>query len=349
MSVKHETFACRKPQAAGVNAMHRMKTRAHISAFIVLVAFISWATPSPSQPSAQSWPQRTVKFLVPLGPSSGADITARLMADQLTKRWNQPVVVENRPGADGIVALTAFLANPDDHTLLFTPTGTFTTHPFFHDTLTYKQSDLVPIARVTNTIISIAVPAAQKLGAIADLVMLARSQPGKLNWASVTGSTDLIFSGFLKAEGLSMAKVPYRDNVQAVNDLVERRIEVFLSALVSVRSQAAAGKVKMLAVTNSERAPVVPDVPTVREAGYPALQFDGLVGLFAAPGMPIDVRTRIATDTLAVAADPAFVGRVAATGQVVSPGTAAEFATSIEEQRAKFAAIARGLGGNPRR
>ena len=199
--------------------MHRMKICAHISAFIVLAAFISLATLSQAQPSAQSWPQRTVKFLVPLGPSSGADITARLLADQLTKRWNQPVVVENRPGADGIVALTAFLANPDDHTLLFTPTGTFATHPFLHDALTYSQSDLVPVARVTNTLISIAVPAAQKIGALAELIMLARSQPGKLNWASVTGSTDLIFSGFLKGEGLSMAKVPYRDNVQSVNDL----------------------------------------------------------------------------------------------------------------------------------
>jgi tripartite-type tricarboxylate transporter receptor subunit TctC len=326
-----------------------MKICAHASAFIVLAAFISLATLSQAQPSAQSWPRRTVKFLVPLGPSSGADITARLLADQLTKRWNQPVVVENRPGADGIVALTAFLANPDDHTLLFAPTGTFATHPFFHDALTYNQSDLVPVARVTNTLISIAVPAAHKLGALAELIMLARSQPGKLNWASVTGSTDLIFSGFLKGEGLSMAKVPYRDNVQAVNDLVEGRIDVFLSALVSVRSQVAAGKVKMLAVTNSERAAVVPDVPTVREAGYPALQFDGLVGLFAAPGMPINARTRIASDTLAVAAEPAIAERVAATGQIVSPGTAAEFAASIEEQRAKFAAIARALGGNPRR
>ena len=325
--------------------MHRMKIGAHVSAFILLAALVSFATLSRAQPSAETWPQRSVKFIVPLGPSSGADITARLLAAQLSKRWNQPVVIENRPGADGIVALTAFLANPDDHTLLFTPTGTFTTHPFLHDTLTYNQSDLVPVARVTNTLISIAVSASQKLESLSELIMLIRSKPGKLNWASVTGSTDLIFSGFLKGEGLSMAKVPYRDNVQAVNDLVEGRIEVFLSALVSVRSQVAAGKVKMLAVTNSERAPVVPDVPTVREAGYPALQFDGLVGLFAAPGMPINVQTRIASDTLAVAAEPVFAERVAATGQIVSPGNPAEFAASIEEQRAKFATIARAIGG----
>jgi tripartite-type tricarboxylate transporter receptor subunit TctC len=162
-----------------------MKMHAPVSAFVVLAAVTSLATLTQAQPTSQSWPQRTVKFLVPLGPSSGADITARLPADRLTKRWNQAVVVENRPGADGIVALTAFLANSDDHTLLFTPTGTFTTHPFFHDTLTYNQSDLVPVARVTNTLISITVPATQKLGSLTELITLVRSQPGTLNWARV--------------------------------------------------------------------------------------------------------------------------------------------------------------------
>jgi len=325
-----------------------MKACALASAFLVSAVLTSFATLSQAQSSAKTWPQRPVKFIVPLGPSSGADITARLVAAQLAKRWGQPVVVENRPGADGIVALTSFLANPDDHTLLFTPTGTFTTHPFLHDSLTYNQNDLVPIARVTNTLISIAVPSSLKLQSLAELIALSRSQPGKLNWASVTGSTDLIFAGFLKGEGLSMTKVPYRDNVQAVNDLIEGRIEVFLSALVSVRSQVAAGKVKMLAVTNGERAPVVPDIPTVREAGFPALQFDGLVGLFAATGMPSDVRERIASDTVAVATEPAIAERVAGTGQIVSPGTSAQFAASIEEQRAKFAAIGKALGGKLR-
>ena len=293
--------------------------------------------------TAQTWPQRAIKVMVPIGPGSGADITARLLADQLSKRWGQPVVVENRPGADGTIALTAFMASPDDHALLFTPTGTFTTHPFLYDKLSYDPHELMPIARVTNTIISIAVPAGRNFGALADLVEDVRARPGKRHWASVTGSTDLTFLGFLHDTGLSMVRVPYRDPVQAVNDLAEARIDAFLSALVTVRSQAEAGKVKILAVTNGERAPAAPDVPTAVEAGYPALQLDGLVGLFATSRLPGEIREQIAADVQAVVSDPALATRMAATGQIVNPGTPAQFAASIEEQRAKFAGIAKML------
>ncbi len=312
-----------------------VKTLACLGAVVCLLS----GAPS----TAQTWPQRPIKVMVPIGPGSGADITARLLADQLSKRWGQPVVVENRPGADGTIALTAFLASPDDHALLFTPTGTFTTHPFLYDKLSYDPHELMPIARVTNTIISIAVPAGRNFGSLADLVEDVRAGPGKLHWASVTGSTDLTFLGFLHDAGLSMVRVPYRDPVQAVNDLAEARIEVFLSALVTVRSQVEAGKVKILAVTNGERAPAAPDVPTAAEAGYPALQLDGLVGLFATSRLPGEIRERIAADVQAVVSDPALATRVAATGQIVNPGTPAQFAASIEEQRAKFAGIAKML------
>jgi len=324
--------------------MDAMKKLARVGAVIVLSALALSGTPS----VAQTWPQRTVKFMVPLGAGSGTDVSARLLADHLTKRWGQPVVVENRPGADGIIGLIAFLAGGDDHTLFFTPTGTFTVHPFLHDKLSYDQRDLVPIARVTNTVLSIAVPTSLKVGSLAELVALVRSEPGKLHWATVTGSTEFIFAGFLKGAGLSMVKVPYRDTVQAVNDLAEGRIEVFLSALITVRPQVEAGKVKLLAVTNRERAAVAPGVPTVMEAGYPALVFDGLVGLFGTQGMSIELRERIAADVRGVVADPAVATRLAATGQIVSPGMPAEFAASIEEQRAKFAAIAQALGIKPK-
>src|SRR5262249_21806142 len=178
---------------------------------------------------------------------------------------------------------------------------------------------------------------------LADLLALVRMQPGHHHWASVTGATDLIFSGFLKSTGLNMVRVPYRDSVQAINDLSEGRIQVFLSALVTVRPQVAGGRVRMLAVTNRERTPMAPHVPTVSEAGYPALECAGLVGVFAPGGMPVAWRERIAADVRAVVVDPAIAPRVAATGQIVSPGTPAEFTAEINEQRARFAAIAKGL------
>jgi tripartite-type tricarboxylate transporter receptor subunit TctC len=179
-------------------------------------------------------------------------------------------------------------------------------------------------------------------------VALARAQPGKLNWAGVTGALDFLFAGFLKSAGLTMTKVPYRNPVEAANDLAEGRVQVYQSALAIVRPQLQAGKVKLLAVTNSVRAPGAPAVPTVKEAGYPELTLDGLAGFFGPPDMPMALRERIAADVRAVvAADPIIGTRLADTGQILNVGGPAEFGAATDEQRAKIAAIAKDLGTKP--
>ena len=202
----------------------RLTMRCLIAAALVLCAAlcgearISWA--------AADWPTRPVRFIVTLGAGSGADIGARLFADRLSQRWGQPVVVENRPGGDGIVAINAFVGAHDDHVLLFSPTASFTAHPFLHDHLPYKSGDLVPIARVSNTVIAIAVPTSLGVNSLSELVALARSEPGKLNWAGVTGALDFMFAGWLKQEGLNISKVAYKNPVDAANDLAEGRVQV---------------------------------------------------------------------------------------------------------------------------
>jgi tripartite-type tricarboxylate transporter receptor subunit TctC len=293
---------------------------------------------------AQTWPQRPVKFLVTLGPGSGIDIGTRLLADQLSKRWGQPVVVENRPGGDGLVAISAMVTAHDDHVLLASPTSSFTAHPFVYKNVPYKPEDLQPIARVSNTIIVIAVPADLPVQSLAELVALARAQPGKLNWAGTTGAIDFLVAAFLRKAGLSLSKVPYRNQVEAANDLAAGRIQFNETAYAIVRPQLQAGKVKLLAVTNSVRAPVLPDVPTATEAGYPDLALDGLVGFFGPPGMPLPLREHIADDVEAVGADPAIATRLNDTGQLPNFGGPAEFHAAIEQQRARVAAAAKELG-----
>ena len=308
----------------------------------LLVAFMLATAPS----AAQTWPQRPVKFIIPLGPGSGVDITARLFADKLSAKWGQPVVVENRPGGDAFVAITSVISAHDDHVLLFAPATSFTAHPLLHAKLPYDINELAPIARVTNTIVVLAVPASLNVNSLAELVALVRAQPDKLNWATATGANDLLLAGFLKSEKLNMAKVPYRDTVQAINDLAEGRIHAYIAALAIVRPQVQAGKVKLLTIINRQRAPGV-DIPTSTEAGFPALTLDGLVGLLGPREMTNEVRERIAADVRAVAADPAFVERLGSTGQIVSPGSPSEFAAAIEEQRAIVAAIGKTLGIQP--
>jgi tripartite-type tricarboxylate transporter receptor subunit TctC len=296
--------------------------------------------------AAAAWPTRPVKFILTLGAGSGSDIGARLFADRLSRKWGQPVIVENRPGGDGLVAINAFVSAHDDHVLLFAPSSSFTAHPFLHDKLPYKPSDLLPIVRVSNTFIVIAVPKELKIDTLADLVKRARAEPGKLNWAGVTGALDFIFAGWLKDSGLQITKVPYRNPVDAAKDLGENRVQVYESALAIVQPQLDSGKIALLAVTNTQRTPAQPNVPTVQEAGFPALTIDGLVGLFGPPGMPLDLRKRITSD-FAAAADATIKDRLALTGQILNIGGPEQFATSIEDQRAKVAKFAAALGIKP--
>jgi tripartite-type tricarboxylate transporter receptor subunit TctC len=292
------------------------------------------------------WPTRPVRFILTLGAGSGSDIGARLLADRLSQRWGQPVIVENRPGGDAIVAINAFVTAHDDHVLLFSPTSSFTAHAYLHDNLPYQPSDLVPITRVSNTIITISVPASLNVNSLKELAAMARAEPGKLNWAGVTGALDFVFAGWLKQEGLNINKVPYRNPVDAANDLAEGRVQVYEAALAIVRPQLESGKIKLLAVTNSVRAPTQPNLPTVAEAGYPALTIDGLVGLFGPTGMPLDLRQRITADIRAVV-DPTIEDRLTITGQLANLGGPEEFGKSIDEQRAKIADFAKQLGINP--
>ncbi len=303
----------------------------------------SLASPS----AAQTWPQRSVRFLVSLGPGSGADIGARVLADRLTTKWKQPVVVENRPGGDAVVAITAFIGAKDDHTLLYTPTSSFTAHPFQHAKLAYDPGALGPIARISNTLVGLVTTPALKIDSVKELIAQIKAKPNTFNYATATGMTDLIYEGYFKSAGLNITRVPYKDTVQATTDLGEGRIQAYVGALAIVQPHVQSGRARLIAITNSERAPTQKDIPTVTEAGFPDLTFDGLIGLFGPRDMPQSVRDRIAADIKEVVADPAVASKLTATGQVISPGTSSEFATSIEGQRAKLAAIAKRLAIKP--
>jgi tripartite-type tricarboxylate transporter receptor subunit TctC len=311
--------------------------RLFLLAAITLLGNLQSLTSAP----AQIYPTRTVRFIVPFGAASGTDITARLFADRLAARWGKPVLVENRPGGDGLVAI-----GNDDHTLLFAPVGTFTVHPYEHEKLPYDvERDLLPIASVSTIILAVSASASLKVHSLGELVALARAQPGKLNAAAANGNADFLLFGFLKSSGLQLAKVPYRDILQAPNDLAEGRIQVLMTSFAVVQPQMQAGKVRVLAVTSRKRAPTAPEVPTVKEAGYPALELESLVGLFGPRGMPGELRERIAVVLGEVAAaDPVIAARLAVTGQIINVRGPAEFAVAIEQQRAKLAETAKILG-----
>lgn len=296
---------------------------------------------------AQTWPQRPVRFIVSLGPGSGADIAARLIADKLTAKWKQPVVIENRPGGDAVIAINAFIGAKDDHVLLYSPTSSFTAHPFLMAKMPYDPADLGPIVRVSNTLVGFVVTPSLKVDTVKDFVAQVKAQPGKLNYATATGMTDVIYDGYFKTAGLDITRVPYRDVVGPITDVGEGRIHAYIGALAIVQPHIQSGRVKLIAITNSQRAPTQQDTPTVTEAGFPDMTFDGLIGLFGPRDMAQAVRDRIAADVKEAVSDPAITARLTATGQVVSPGTGAEFKKEMDGQSAKLGAIVKRLGVKP--
>jgi tripartite-type tricarboxylate transporter receptor subunit TctC len=301
--------------------------------------------------SAQNYPTRAVKFILPFGAGSGTDIAARVVGDRLAARWNQPVVIENRPGGDSMVSINAFISANDDHTLLWMPVGNFAVHPFDHEKLPYDADrDLMPIANVTTLSLSASVPTALNVNTLKEFVELARKQPGKFNAAAASGAADFFLGGLIQSNKLDIAKVPYRDIMQGPADLGENRLQLLFSSITIVQPLAQAGKVKILASTGTQRTPNSADVPTMREAGFPEYEWDSLGGLFGPKTMPMALRERIADDVRAVvASDPAITARLQATGQQASVRGPAEFAAGIKKMQDQLAGIAQTTGRKPAR
>jgi tripartite-type tricarboxylate transporter receptor subunit TctC len=296
----------------------------------------------------QNWPTRVVRFIVPFGPGAGADIGARLFAEKLQVKWRQPVVIENKPGSDGIVAIQAFLGANDDHVLMFGPSGGFVVHPFMYTKLPYNQADLIPIARVSNTILAVAVKKDAPYNNIKEFTEAARAAPGTFNSGLVQGITELTFWGYQHHEKLQITQVPYRDVNLAPVELGEGRIQVVMSALAVVQPQWRAGRIKLIAVTTKNRVKAAPEVPTAREQGYPSLEIEGMAGLFGIRSMSEQLKEKIAADVREVTADGSISERLETTGQIVNLGGPKEFESSIAEQSANVAAVVKAIDFKPK-
>src|SRR6476620_8198811 len=315
-------------------------------ATVVAIALLALVSAMPAQ--AQSWPTRPVKFIVPFGPGAGADIGGRLFAEKLSERWGQPVVIENKPGGDSIVAIQAFLSANDDHVLLFGPSGNFTVHPFNYSKLSYNPADLIPIARASNTLLAAAVKSDAPYKNVKEFTEAVRASPGTFNYGAVPGITEFTFWGYVYHEKLTLTQVPYRDINVAPVDLGEGRIQMVMASYAIVQPQVNAGRIKLFVVNNKTRIAPAPDMPTAREQGYPSLEMAGLVGLFRLKTMPDALKEKIAADFRAVAEDGSIAERLKATGQAINVGGPKEFAESIDEQRRNVAATAKAIDYKPK-
>ena len=288
------------------------------------------------------WPERQVKLIVTFPPGSASDAAARIFADALGRKWGKPVVVEDRPGAEGTIGVGSFVASRDDHTLLYTVAGSITVAPMLVEKLPYDVNhDLVPISATTAIVLTLAVSNQLSVNSIPELIAALRANPEKYSWTSGPTLPRYIFSSFLKQHDLKMNFVSYRDASQPQADLGEGRIQALLTSLTASSSPVQAGKARFLAVVNPSRAATLPDVKTVRELGYPELEIQGLAGIFGSKLMSEPLRNRIAADVAAICRDTDIRRKLEAGGHNVLSGTTEELKAGIETQRAAMRELAK--------
>jgi tripartite-type tricarboxylate transporter receptor subunit TctC len=320
-----------------------MRDRVHKLLQTLLVVLASTCVTGPSA-TAEQWPQQTVRIIVPFPAGGGVDVAARIIADGLAKRWERPVVVENKPGAETTIGASAFVGARDGHTLLYTTFGTLTVAPLTMEKLPFNpETDLVPLVPAASIVVAITVTSSLPIHTLAELEAVIRAKPGQLAWASSPTLPRYVFATFLKQRGLEMNYVAYRDASQFQIDLGEARIHALITALQTSAAPVAAGKGRILAVTEPRRSIIVPDVPTAAEAGYGEFTFVGGAGLFGWKDIPNSIRDRVIADVNAVLADVAVAAKLKSAGQQVIGGGPELLKGLVEQQRARVLEISKSI------
>jgi tripartite-type tricarboxylate transporter receptor subunit TctC len=313
-------------------------------ALLAGAGLLATGTAARAQNAAETFPNRPVRFVVPFPPGQAADIFARLMADELSRRWPQRVVVENRAGGAGSVGMEAAArSEPDGHTLCIGTSGTLGINPSVQPRLPYDaERDFAPVTNIfTVPLVVVAHPSFEGKD-LAGLIAAARARPGELPYASAGPATAQHMTGemFAYRLGLKMSHVPYRGSGPAMSDLVAGNVPVMFDSLASALPHVQAGRIRPLAVTSRARVPQLPEVPTVAEAAVPGFEAAGWSGIVAPAGTPPAILRRINADAVAVLRDPAVAARMMEMGGFPAPGTPAEFGAFIRAEIAKWREVA---------
>jgi tripartite-type tricarboxylate transporter receptor subunit TctC len=299
---------------------------------------------------AQAWPAQPVRMVIPWPPGGGNDILGRMLAEALTPALGQPVVVDNRGGANGLIGADAVAkAAPDGYTIMFHSVTTHLINPSFHAKVPYETvDDFAPVALIGEAAhVLVANPgfAAQR---VPDLIAMAKKEPGKIAYASFGNGSSSHLSGalFCTLTGVDLSHVAYKGSGPALNDTIGGHVPLFFATVAAALPSIKAGKVRALAVTTSERSPLLPDVPTMDEAaGTRGYETSVMYGVWAPARTPEPVVGRLNAEIVQATHSPALAGKLAAQGiEVAKPHSPADMAAYIRAQAPKWAKLVRDSG-----
>ncbi len=287
--------------------------------------------------SAQTnYPEKPVRVVAPFPAGSGADISARIVTQKLSELWAKPVVVENVPGAAGSVGAERVAKSaPDGYTLLFSGDAAMTTNVSLYSKLAYDPlRDFAPIMNFVETPNILIVHPSLPVKTVKELVALAKSRPGEITYASAGSGTSQHLGGALLANraGVDLSHVPYKDGAVAMSDVIGGRVTMFFGNTLFAMPQVRAGKVRAIAASSLKRIPVVPELPTIAESGYPGFEAVAWFGLLAPSGTPAAIITKLQQDAARVIAMPDVRNKYTENGGIVVGNTPAEFAAQIKAE-----------------
>lgn len=321
----------------------------HLTAAVVLSGMALCSTAALANPNA--WPTKPVKLVVCFPPGNAADVFARSVGPVLSEKLGQPVVVENRAGAGGMIGVEAVVKSPSDgHTVGVCSLSPITILPAVRKQMPYDAArDLAPVILTNRGPMVLVVKKNSPFNSLQDLIQHAKANPGKLSYASLGVGTisQMSTEAFKLAAGVELTEISYKGSGQALTDLVGGHVDVMLDGAASAVTQIAAGSVKALAVTTAKRSVFLPQVPAMAESNLPGLKdfdFFGWVGFFTPAGTPADVVSRLNREIAFALKQPGVMQRAQATGQeIVEANTPEQFRDFIKRDTDRWFSLAKRL------
>ena len=310
---------------------------------VVCVAFAASAV------AAQTYPNKPITIVVPFAPGSGTDSITRIIGQQLSVALNQSVVIENKAGASGVIAASYVArATPDGHTLLMATNSTHSANPSLFKNLSYDPvKDFAPVARAGSYVFMLVVNPNIPAKTLPELVVYAKANPGKLTYAS--GNTTGIVAGeTLKSKaGFDVLHVPYKSTPPALNDVIGGRVSMMFIDLAPGLEHVRAGTLRALAVTTKERSALLPDLPSLHEAGIPGYDVTSWAGLFAPAGTPKEIVARLNEEVGKIIANPDLKAKIAVTGFDAFTGPPETLAAFVQSELVNWAKLIKDAGIEP--
>lgn len=303
--------------------------------FIRILAVLALGLLSASAALAQDFPNKPVKIVVPFTAGSATDILARTIGQKLSEAWGQPIVIDNRPGAGGTIGAAIVAKSPGDGYTLLVHSAAHAYNPAIYASLPYDTIkdfvEVVPLAGQPNVLV---VAPSTGMKSVAELIAAARQKPGALNFGSAGNGSGTHINGekFKIAAGIDVLHIPYKGTPEALADTMAGRVTYFFSPISAALPQVREGKLIALGVSTAKRSEVLPNIPTIAEAGLPGFDYNLWVGMFAPARTPADLVERINRDVLRVLQTPEAKERLTALGAEAMPMTPAEFRKFVQDE-----------------